>query len=94
MLEQPLPNTADNLLDPVIVQVRTTESVTAVHIFNTGEEVAKRRYMLRDLDLPTPAVVRDALTGDVWAEAKNDIMLTLQPHESVWLLIQPTLFGK
>jgi alpha-galactosidase len=78
--------------DPVVVQVQDAvdfggENLTAVNLFNTGDETVSRLYTLVDLGISAPAIWWDTASGTPAEQGVSAIDVSLKPHESklFWL---------
>ncbi len=73
--------------DPVLVQVREREDISAVFIFNTGAYPVQRTYTLTQLGLPTSLHVYDWTRGQSWAQPVDRVSLAIQAHDGRLLFL-------
>jgi hypothetical protein len=80
--------------DPVLVQVRGDERISAIFIFNTGDVPVQRTYPLDALGIADARHVYD------WAKQTFEVLetaqvsVTLAPHDSALLFASPTPFER
>jgi hypothetical protein len=76
--------------DPVLVQVRGGERMTAIFIFNTGEAPVQRTYSLDALGIAGAPYVYDWVKQASEALPASQVSVTLDPHDGALLFASPT----
>lgn len=76
--------------DPVLVQVRGDERMSAVFIFNTGEAPVQRTYPLDALGIADARYVYDWVKQTLRTLRASQVSVTLAPHDGALLFVSPT----
>lgn len=78
--------------DPVVVQVRKGEPVSAAHILNASDSPVERAYALSALGLEGPCYLYDWGKGAGGPSRTAEIAVALAPHEGALLFASPRPF--
>ena len=76
--------------DPVLVQVRGNEKMSALYIFNTGDTPIQRTYALDALGIAGKQYVFDWTKQTFGDSPVSRISVTLAPHDGALLFVSPT----
>jgi len=76
--------------DPVLVQVRGDEHMSAIFIFNTGDAPVQRTYPLDALGIADARYVYDWTRQTFEVTQTSKVSVTLAPHDGALLFISPT----
>lgn len=82
--------------DPVLVQVRGDEQMSAIFIFNTGDAPVQRTYPLDALGIADARCVYDwtkqtfQVSGEPQVRPTSKVSVMLAPHEGALLFTSPT----